>query len=80
MLRVIMQCKYVCDQFCSTLPQQINNKVCGSVNVPQHVVKNAERVQELILQSELGIRQLQGRPIKRAILSPRATLINFLVE
>ncbi|XP_078275985.1 leucine--tRNA ligase, mitochondrial [Rhinoraja longicauda] len=59
---------------------RINNKVCGSVNVPQQVVTNAERVQELILQSELGIRQLQGRLIKRAILSPRATLINFLVE
>ncbi|XP_067910460.1 probable leucine--tRNA ligase, mitochondrial [Heterodontus francisci] len=59
---------------------RINNKVCGSVNVPQQVVKNAERVQELILQSELGIRQLQGRAIKKAILSPRTALINFLVE
>ncbi|XP_059801161.1 probable leucine--tRNA ligase, mitochondrial isoform X1 [Hypanus sabinus] len=59
---------------------RINNKVCGSVDVPQEVVKNAEWVQRLILQSELGIRQLQGRPIKKAILSPRATLINFLVE
>ncbi|XP_078055798.1 leucine--tRNA ligase, mitochondrial [Mustelus asterias] len=59
---------------------RINNKVCGSVNLPQQVVKNAERVQELILQSELGIQQLQGRVIKKAILSPRTALINFLVE
>ncbi|XP_041039639.1 probable leucine--tRNA ligase, mitochondrial [Carcharodon carcharias] len=59
---------------------RINNKVCGSVNLPQQVVKNAESVQELILQSELGIRQLRGRAIKKAILSPRTALINFLVE
>ncbi|XP_060705806.1 probable leucine--tRNA ligase, mitochondrial isoform X1 [Hemiscyllium ocellatum] len=63
-----------------TMVIRINNQVCGSVNLPQRVVQNIERVQELILQSELGIKQLQGRVIKKAILSPRAALINFLVE
>ncbi|GCB71254.1 hypothetical protein scyTo_0008793 [Scyliorhinus torazame] len=59
---------------------RINNKVCGSVSLPQQVAKNAERARELILQSELGMRQLQGRVIRKAILSPRTALINFLVE
>ncbi|XP_048465169.1 probable leucine--tRNA ligase, mitochondrial [Rhincodon typus] len=63
-----------------TMVVRINNQVCGSVNLPQQVIKNVERVQELILQSELGIKQLQGRVIKKAILSPRTALINFLVE
>ncbi|XP_048378512.1 probable leucine--tRNA ligase, mitochondrial isoform X2 [Stegostoma tigrinum] len=63
-----------------TMVVRINNQVCGSVNLPQQVIRNVERVQELILQSELGIKQLQGRVIKKAILSPRTALINFLLE
>uniref|UniRef100_A0A4W3I615 leucine--tRNA ligase n=1 Tax=Callorhinchus milii TaxID=7868 RepID=A0A4W3I615_CALMI len=59
---------------------RINNKVCGSVSMPQQVAVDAEQVRELVLQSELGIRQLQGRAIKKVFLSPRTALINFLVD
>ncbi|XP_036287950.1 probable leucine--tRNA ligase, mitochondrial [Pipistrellus kuhlii] len=58
----------------------INNKACGQVPVPQHVARDADRVHELVLQSELGARLLQGRSIKKAFLSPRTALINFLVQ
>ncbi|XP_021112895.1 probable leucine--tRNA ligase, mitochondrial isoform X2 [Heterocephalus glaber] len=58
----------------------INNKACGKVPVPQQVVRDQDRVHELVLQSELGARLLQGRSIKKAILSPRTALINFLVQ
>ncbi|NWX85225.1 SYLM protein, partial [Nothoprocta pentlandii] len=58
----------------------INNKACGKVSVPQQAAHNFEEVHELVLQSELGIRHLQGRTIKKAFLSPRTALINFLVQ
>ncbi|XP_025947546.1 probable leucine--tRNA ligase, mitochondrial isoform X4 [Apteryx rowi] len=58
----------------------INNKACGKVSVPQQAARNFEEVHELVLQSELGIRHLQGRTIKKAFLSPRTALINFLVQ
>lgn len=59
---------------------QINNKACGKVFVPQQVARNFEEVHELVLQSELGVKHLQGRAIKKAFLSPRTALINFLVQ
>lgn len=59
---------------------QINNKACGKVPVPQHVAQDQDKVHELVLQSELGARLLQGRSIKKAFLSPRTALINFLVQ
>ncbi|MGH0160002.1 UNVERIFIED_CONTAM: hypothetical protein FKN15_072851 [Acipenser sinensis] len=59
---------------------RINNKARGSVSVPQQVARNAEAVQELVLRSELGTTHLHNRTIKKAILSPRTALINFLVE
>ncbi|NXD77013.1 SYLM protein, partial [Halcyon senegalensis] len=58
----------------------INNKACGKVLVPQQAARNFEEVHELVLQSELGVKHLQGRTIKKAFLSPRTTLINFLVQ
>ncbi|KAB0378284.1 hypothetical protein FD755_009862 [Muntiacus reevesi] len=58
----------------------INNKACGKVPVPQHVAQDQDKVHELVLQSELGVRLLQGRSIKKAFLSPRTALINFLVQ
>uniref|UniRef100_A0A673TW13 leucine--tRNA ligase n=1 Tax=Suricata suricatta TaxID=37032 RepID=A0A673TW13_SURSU len=58
----------------------INNKACGKVPVPQRVARDQDKVHELILQSELGVRLLQGRSIKKAFLSPRTALINFLVQ
>uniref|UniRef100_A0A8C0UWS6 leucine--tRNA ligase n=1 Tax=Cyanistes caeruleus TaxID=156563 RepID=A0A8C0UWS6_CYACU len=58
----------------------INNKACGKVFVPQQAARNFEEVHELILQSELGVKHLQGRAIKKAFLSPRTALINFLVQ
>lgn len=61
-------------------PSQINNKVCGSVSVPRQLAKDAEQVRELVLASPLGVRLLGDRIIKKAILSPRTALINFLVE
>lgn len=59
---------------------QINNKACGKVPVPQQAARNFEEVHELVLQSELGAKHLQGRTIKKAFLSPRTALINFLVQ
>ncbi|XP_070319443.1 leucine--tRNA ligase, mitochondrial isoform X3 [Odocoileus virginianus] len=58
----------------------INNKACGKVPVPQNVAQDQDKVHELVLQSELGVRLLQGRSIKKAFLSPRTALINFLVQ
>ncbi|ELK10150.1 Putative leucyl-tRNA synthetase, mitochondrial [Pteropus alecto] len=58
----------------------INNKACGEILVPQHVARDQDKVHELVLQSELGVRLLQGRSIKKAFLSPRTALINFLVQ
>ncbi|XP_036886288.1 probable leucine--tRNA ligase, mitochondrial isoform X2 [Sturnira hondurensis] len=58
----------------------INNKACGKVPVPQQVARDQDKVHELVLQSELGARHLQGRSIKKAFLSPRTALINFLVQ
>lgn len=48
--------------------------------MPQHVAQDQDKVHELVLQSELGARLLQGRSIKKAFLSPRTALINFLVQ
>uniref|UniRef100_A0A8C3V117 leucine--tRNA ligase n=1 Tax=Catharus ustulatus TaxID=91951 RepID=A0A8C3V117_CATUS len=58
----------------------INNKACGKIFVPQQAARNFEEVHELVLQSELGVKHLQGRAIKKAFLSPRTALINFLVQ
>ncbi|XP_003982188.3 probable leucine--tRNA ligase, mitochondrial isoform X4 [Felis catus] len=58
----------------------INNKACGTIPVPQRVSRDQDKVHELVLQSELGVRLLQGRSIKKAFLSPRTALINFLVQ
>lgn len=59
---------------------QINNKALGKVWVPQQAARSCEEVHELVLQSELGVKHLQGRTIKKAFLSPRTALINFLVQ
>lgn len=53
---------------------------CGKVAVPLQVSKDPERVQQLILKSPLGLKLLAERRVKRAILSPRTALINFLVD
>ncbi|XP_005632695.1 probable leucine--tRNA ligase, mitochondrial isoform X1 [Canis lupus familiaris] len=58
----------------------INNKACGKIPVPQGVAQDQDKVHELVLQSELGVKLLQGRSIKKAFLSPRTALINFLVQ
>ncbi|XP_046952252.1 leucine--tRNA ligase, mitochondrial isoform X1 [Lynx rufus] len=58
----------------------INNKACGTIPVPQRVSRDQDKVHELVLQSELGVRLLQGRSVKKAFLSPRTALINFLVQ
>uniref|UniRef100_A0A7N6AMS5 leucine--tRNA ligase n=1 Tax=Anabas testudineus TaxID=64144 RepID=A0A7N6AMS5_ANATE len=58
----------------------INNKACGTVTVPLQVSKDTARVQQLILESPLGQKLLSKRSIKRAILSPRTSLINFLTD
>ncbi|XP_060936940.1 probable leucine--tRNA ligase, mitochondrial [Limanda limanda] len=59
---------------------RINNKACGTVTVPLQVSKDTERVQQLILESQLGRELLGERSIKRVILSPRTALVNFLVD
>uniref|UniRef100_A0A8B9HFT7 leucine--tRNA ligase n=1 Tax=Astyanax mexicanus TaxID=7994 RepID=A0A8B9HFT7_ASTMX len=59
---------------------EINNKACGSVTVPRQVAQDAEKVRELVLGSPLGLTLLSDRVIKKAFLSPRTALINFLVE
>uniref|UniRef100_A0A669C340 leucine--tRNA ligase n=1 Tax=Oreochromis niloticus TaxID=8128 RepID=A0A669C340_ORENI len=58
----------------------INNKSCGMVTVPVQVSKDTSRVQQLVLESPVGQKFLSERNIKRAILSPRTALINFLVD
>ncbi|GLD56487.1 probable leucine--tRNA ligase, mitochondrial [Lates japonicus] len=58
----------------------INNTACGTVTVPLQVSKDTEQVQQLILESPLGLKHLAERSIKRAILSPRTALINFLID
>lgn len=58
---------------------QINNKVCGTVTVPLLVSKDIDQVQKLVMESPLGQTVLRELHIKRAILSPRTALINFLV-
>ncbi|XP_076827698.1 leucine--tRNA ligase, mitochondrial isoform X2 [Brachyhypopomus gauderio] len=59
---------------------RINNKACGTVTVPREVAQDAEKVRQLVLDSPLGTRLLADRVIKKAILSPRTALINFLLE
>ncbi|XP_030640342.1 leucine--tRNA ligase, mitochondrial [Chanos chanos] len=59
---------------------RINNKTCGTVTVPRQVAQDTEKVRELVLASPLGDSLLGNRVIKKAILSPRTALINFLVE
>lgn len=58
----------------------INNKPCGTVTVPLQVSKDSSRVQQLVMESPIGQKLLSERSIKRAILSPRTALINFLVD
>ncbi|XP_075403337.1 leucine--tRNA ligase, mitochondrial [Tenrec ecaudatus] len=58
----------------------INNKACGKIPVPQQVARDLDRVHQLVLQSELGAQLLQGRSVKKAYLSPRTALINFLLQ
>ncbi|XP_044534837.1 probable leucine--tRNA ligase, mitochondrial [Gracilinanus agilis] len=58
----------------------INNQACGRIPVPSQVARDQEKVHELVLQSELGVRLLQGRTVTKAFLSPRTALINFLVR
>uniref|UniRef100_A0A667YGT8 leucine--tRNA ligase n=1 Tax=Myripristis murdjan TaxID=586833 RepID=A0A667YGT8_9TELE len=60
--------------------RRINNKVCGTVTVPRQMSQDAEQVQRLVLESQLGQELLGERSIKRAILSPRTALINFLID
>ncbi|XP_016429726.1 probable leucine--tRNA ligase, mitochondrial [Sinocyclocheilus rhinocerous] len=59
---------------------RINNKACGSVSVPREVAQDAQKVQELVLNSPLGVRLLSEQVIKKAILSPRTALIYFLED
>uniref|UniRef100_A0A7N9AUF3 leucine--tRNA ligase n=1 Tax=Mastacembelus armatus TaxID=205130 RepID=A0A7N9AUF3_9TELE len=58
----------------------INNQPSGTVTVPLQVSKDTEKVQQLVLESPLGQKLFSERSIKRAILSPRTALINFLTE
>ncbi|KAL4657415.1 putative leucine-tRNA ligase, mitochondrial isoform X1 [Arapaima gigas] len=58
----------------------INNRACGVVSVPSHVAQDGDQVRRLVLESPLGLQHLASRTIKKAILSPRTALINFLVE
>ncbi|MEQ2280299.1 putative leucine--tRNA ligase, mitochondrial [Ameca splendens] len=58
----------------------INNKLCGMVTIPLQVSKDSSQVQQLVLESPIGQKLLSERRIKRAILSPRTALINFLVD
>lgn len=59
---------------------QINNKPCGTVTIPLQVSKDPSRVQQLVMESPIGQKCLSERDIKKAILSPRTPLINFLVN
>ncbi|KAM9309008.1 leucine--tRNA ligase, mitochondrial isoform 2-T2 [Pholidichthys leucotaenia] len=58
----------------------INNKACGRLMMPLKVSKDSTRVQQLVLESPIGQKFLSEHSIKRAILSPRTALINFLVD
>uniref|UniRef100_A0A8D0L2G5 leucine--tRNA ligase n=1 Tax=Sphenodon punctatus TaxID=8508 RepID=A0A8D0L2G5_SPHPU len=58
----------------------INNNACGKIVVPEQVAQDAEQVQELVLQSKLGIKHLRGRTIKKFLLSPTRDHINILVQ
>uniref|UniRef100_A0A3B5MPZ9 leucine--tRNA ligase n=1 Tax=Xiphophorus couchianus TaxID=32473 RepID=A0A3B5MPZ9_9TELE len=58
----------------------INNKPCGTVTIPLQVSKDPSRVQQLVMESPIGQKCLSERDIKKAILSPRTPLINFLVN
>lgn len=69
-----------CGPFVSDSDPQINNKVYGTVTVPRQMSQDAEQVQRLVLESQLGQELLGERSIKRAILSPRTALINFLID
>nr|XP_057940530.1 probable leucine--tRNA ligase, mitochondrial [Doryrhamphus excisus]XP_057940531.1 probable leucine--tRNA ligase, mitochondrial [Doryrhamphus excisus] len=57
----------------------INNKACGRVTVPLQVSKDSEKVEKLVMESPLGQKVLREASVKRVILSPRTTLINFLL-
>ncbi|XP_018610260.1 probable leucine--tRNA ligase, mitochondrial isoform X2 [Scleropages formosus] len=59
---------------------QINNRACGVVTVPSQVAQDVDQVRQLVLESPLGLQHLATSTIKKAILSPRTALINFLVE
>ncbi|XP_072572298.1 leucine--tRNA ligase, mitochondrial [Paramormyrops kingsleyae] len=59
---------------------RINNKACGVVSMPRKVAQDVDEVRQLVLDSPLGLQHLSTRTIKKAILSPRTALINFLVE
>ncbi|CAG00022.1 unnamed protein product, partial [Tetraodon nigroviridis] len=58
----------------------INNKARGTVTIPLQATKDLELVQRHVLQSPLGQKLLAGCSIKRAVLSPRTALINFLID
>ncbi|XP_014851486.1 PREDICTED: probable leucine--tRNA ligase, mitochondrial [Poecilia mexicana] len=58
----------------------INNKRCGTVTIPLQVSKDPARVQQLVMESPIGQKYLSERDIKKAILSTRTPLINFLVN
>ncbi|TNN02374.1 hypothetical protein fugu_009861 [Takifugu bimaculatus] len=62
------------------LSVMINNKACGTVTIPLQASKDLELVRQLVLESPLGQKLLAGCFIKRAILSPRTALINFLID
>uniref|UniRef100_A0A6Q2XT91 leucine--tRNA ligase n=1 Tax=Esox lucius TaxID=8010 RepID=A0A6Q2XT91_ESOLU len=62
------------------LAVRINNKMCGTVSVPRQVAQDIDQVRAMVLESELGQCLLANRTIKKAVLSPRTALINFLVE
>uniref|UniRef100_A0A667Z0U4 leucine--tRNA ligase n=1 Tax=Myripristis murdjan TaxID=586833 RepID=A0A667Z0U4_9TELE len=72
--------RHFCHPSISDSDPQINNKVCGTVTVPRQMSQDAEQVQRLVLESQLGQELLGERSIKRAILSPRTALINFLID
>ncbi|XP_045153632.1 probable leucine--tRNA ligase, mitochondrial [Echinops telfairi] len=79
----VLGCLYSTSASLSNLafsPSQINNKACGKIPVPQKVARDLDKVHQLVLQSELGAQLLQGRSVKKAYLSPRTALINFLVQ
>ncbi|KAJ8005390.1 hypothetical protein DPEC_G00146120 [Dallia pectoralis] len=59
---------------------RINNKMVGTVSVPRQMAQDLDQVRALVLGSNLGQRLLADRTVKKAILSPRTALINFLIE